>query len=221
MARERRPSTYETAGRTAHQFIEYDAPALSREEDPMKVLFVCTGNICRSPMGELMFPLFFHDDSIVTDSAGVQGLVDSPIDPSSARLMRADGIDPSAFRSKRLTPQLAMGSDLILCFTEHQRAKIVELAPRIRSHTFLLTDFADLCDYCAKNGLIEGDTLEERLDSVLANASLVRPMLPPVHDIDDPYRKDFPAFETAHQQIGEAFATIAAALEPAKGAHAG
>ncbi len=187
----------------------------------MHVLFVCTGNICRSPMGELMFPLFFHDDSIVTDSAGVQGLVDSPIDPSSARLMQADGIDPSAFRSKRLTPQLAMGSDLILCFTEHQRAKIGELAPRIRSHTFLLTDFADLCDYCAKNGLIEGDTLEERLDSVLANASLVRPMLPPVHDIDDPYRKDFPAFETAHQQIGEAFATIAAALEPAKGAHAG
>ena len=32
----------------------------------MKVLFVCTGNICRSPMGELMFPLFFHDDSIVS-----------------------------------------------------------------------------------------------------------------------------------------------------------
>lgn len=187
----------------------------------MKVLFVCTGNICRSPMGELMFPLFFHDDSITTDSAGVQGLIDNPIDPSSARLMQADGIDPSAFRSKRLTPQLAMDSDLILCFTEHQRKKIVELAPRIRSRTFLLTDFADLCAYCAKNGLIEGDTLEDRLDSVLASASLVRPMLSPAHDIDDPYRKEFEAFETAHQQIGESFATIAAALEPAKGIHAG
>lgn len=186
----------------------------------MQVLFVCTGNICRSPMGELMFPLFFHDDSITTDSAGVQGLIDNPIDPSSARLMQQDGIDASAFRSKRLTPQLAMSSDLVLCFTEHQRKKIVELAPRMRSSTFLLTDFADLCDYCAKNGLIEGDMLEDRLDSVLTNASLVRPMLPPAHDIDDPYRKEFPAFETAHQQIGEAFASIAAALEPTKGAHA-
>ena len=57
-------------------------------------------------------------------------------------------------------------------------------------------------------------------DSVLVNASLVRPMLPPAREIDDPYRKDFPAFETAHEQIGEAFANIAAALEPAKGAHA-
>lgn len=186
----------------------------------MKVLFVCTGNICRSPMGELMFPLFFHDGSITTDSAGVQGLIDNPIDPSSARLMQQDGIDVSAFRSKRLTPQLAMSSDLILCFTEHQRKKIVELAPRMRSRTFLLTDFADLCAYCAKNGLIAGSTIGDRLDAALANASLVRPMLPPAHDIDDPYRKEFLAFETAHQQIGEAFATIAAALEPARGAHA-
>lgn len=186
----------------------------------MKVLFVCTGNVCRSPMGELMFPLFFHDDSIVTDSAGVRGLIDNPIDPSSARLMEQDDIDASAFRSKRLTPQIAMGSDLILCFTEHQRKKIVELAPRSRSRTFLLTDFADLCTYCRENNLIQGDTLEDRLDSVLVNASLVRPMLPPAREIDDPYRKDFPAFETAHEQIGEAFANIAAALEPAKGAHA-
>ena len=94
----------------------------------MKVLFVCTGNICRSPMGELMFPLFFHDDSIVTDSAGVQGLLNSPIDPASALLLAQDGIDSRAFRSKRLTPQLAMSNDLILCFTEHQRRKIVALA---------------------------------------------------------------------------------------------
>lgn len=84
----------------------------------MKVLFVCTGNICRSPMGELMFPLFFHHAGIETDSAGTQGLISNPIDPSSARLMELDGIDSSAFRSKRLTPQLAMDSDLILCFTE-------------------------------------------------------------------------------------------------------
>lgn len=183
----------------------------------MKVLFVCTGNICRSPMGELMFPLFFHDDSIVTDSAGIQGLINNSIDPSSERLMEQDGIDASAFRSKRLTPQIAMDSDLILCFTEFQRKKIVELAPRSRIRTFLLTDFADLCTYCRANNMIQGDTLEGRLDSVLMNASLVRPMLPPAHEIDDPYRKDFPAFETTHEQIGEAFASIAAALEPAKG----
>lgn len=45
-------------------------------------------------------------------------------------------------------------------------------------------------------------------------------MLPKAREIDDPYQQKFPAFETAHEQIGEAFASIAAALEPARGAHA-
>lgn len=37
-------------------------------------------------------------------------------------------IDTSAFRSKHLTPQIATSNDLILCFTEHQRKKLAELA---------------------------------------------------------------------------------------------
>lgn len=186
----------------------------------MKVLFVCTGNICRSPMGELMFPLFFHDTSIVTDSAGTQGLIDSPIDPSSAQLMARDGIDSSKFRSKRLTPQIAMSNDLILCFTEHQRKKIVALAPRVRTRTYLLNDFANLCKYFDQNKLLKGNTIEERMSEVMYNTSMVRHMVAPAEDIADPYRKDFQAFQVAHDQIGYAIADIAGALEQTKGAHA-
>ena len=186
----------------------------------MKVLFVCTGNICRSPMGELMFPLFFHDDSIVTDSAGVQGLLNSPIDPASALLLAQDGIDSRAFRSKRLTPQLAMSNDLILCFTEHQRRKIVALAPRVRTKTFTLTGFADLCAYCSNHGIVQGNTVDERLQSVLRNASMIQPVLGDAPDIADPYRKEIDVFQDAHDQIGYAIANIAEALEQNKGAHA-
>ncbi|MFR0603405.1 protein-tyrosine-phosphatase [Bifidobacterium pseudolongum subsp. globosum] len=186
----------------------------------MKVLFVCTGNICRSPMGELMFPLFFHDTTIETDSAGTQGLVDSPIDPSSGRLMALDGIDSSGFRSKRLTPQIAMSSDLILCFTERQHKKIVTLAPRVRTRTYPLNDFANLCKYFSENNLLQGTTIEDRLREVMYNTSMVRHMIPQAADIADPYNKDFQAFQTAHDQIGYAIADIAAALEPTRGAHA-
>ncbi len=186
----------------------------------MKVLFVCTGNICRSPMGELMFPLFFHDDSIVTDSAGVQGLLNSPIDPASALLLAQDGIDSRAFRSKRLTPQLAMSNDLILCFTERQRRKIVALAPRVRTKTFTLNGFAALCAYCASHGIIQGSTVDERLQSVLRNASMIQPALGNTPDIADPYRKEIDVFQDAHDQIGYAIANIAEALEQNKGAHA-
>lgn len=186
----------------------------------MKVLFVCTGNICRSPMGELMFPLFFHSDAVETDSAGVNGLIDHQIDPSSNKLLKLDGIDASSFRSKRITPQLALSSDLILCFTEAQRGNIVTLAPRARSRTYTVSDFANLCRYCAGNGLICGDTIEDRLDSIIANASMVRPMLPASQDIKDPYRREFKMFQNAHDQMGYAFADIAQALEPSRASHA-
>lgn len=129
-------------------------------------------------MGELMFPLFFYSNDIVSDSAGIQGLPDSPIDPSSAQLLAADNIDTQEFRSKRLTPQLALKSDLILCFTQRQRTKIIELAPRARSRTFQLNDFAALCEYCRVHALISGDDTKERLNSILKNASLVQAHIP-------------------------------------------
>ena len=185
----------------------------------MKVLFVCTGNICRSPMGELLFPYFFHTSGIETDSAGTQGLIDSPIDPSSAKLMTLDGIDSSRFRSKRLTPQLAMSSDLILCFTEHQRKKIVALFPRVRSKTFLLSNFANLCRYFRQNNLLRGANVEDRMREVMYNASMVRHALPEAEDITDPYRKEFAAFQAAHNQIIHSIADIADALAPRRGTH--
>ncbi|RSX55523.1 protein-tyrosine-phosphatase [Bifidobacterium dolichotidis] len=179
----------------------------------MKVLFVCTGNICRSPMGELLFPHFFSDPNLIVDSAGTNGLDAHPIDPSSAQLLTTDGIDSSSFRSKRLTPQLARSADLIFCFSAHQRSEIIQRNPTVARRTVVLTDFANMCNYCATHNLITGDSLEERFDSVLANASLIRPMLPHAQDIADPYQREFEAFKTAHAQINEALATIAHAID--------
>lgn len=185
----------------------------------MKVMFVCTGNICRSPMGELMFPHFFSDPDLQVDSAGTQGLINHEIDPSSGKLMERDGIDASRFRSKRLTPQLARESDLIICFTKHQQRQIVSIAPTVSRRTITLSDLAALCEYCAQHGLLEGNTYEERLESALDQASLVRPQVGETVDIADPYRKEFEAFEVAHEQIGQAIATIAASVLPRTGRH--
>ena len=62
----------------------------------MKVLFICTGNICRSPMGELLLPQFMPD--LESDSAGTRGLVSHEIAPNSKRLLDQHGIDSSRFR---------------------------------------------------------------------------------------------------------------------------
>lgn len=173
----------------------------------MKVLFVCTGNVCRSPMGELLLPKYIPD--LESDSAGTRGLDNHQIAQSSAKLMSAHGIDPSAFRSKRITPQLANSSDLILCFEHEQRNEISVIAPISARRTFLIKDFANMCAYCKEQGYMDGDTREERLESVIDNASMIRPMIPDTANIEDPMGKDYAVYERSYQEICKALQTIA------------
>ena len=139
---------------------------------------MCTGNICRSPMGELLLPRFLPDPAITADSAGTHGLPQHPIDPNSARILAHSQIDANTFRSKRITPQIADDADLILGFEPHHISEVVSLAPRKSQRAFLLTDFANICAYCAQHDLLSGATQPERLISAATHASLIRPLLP-------------------------------------------
>lgn len=94
----------------------------------MHIMFVCTGNICRSPMGELLLTRYLDGTTVQVSSAGTRGLPRCQMDPSSARLMTSVNIEPSGFRSRRLTRSMAESADLILCFEKEQRKDIV--APR-------------------------------------------------------------------------------------------
>ena len=121
----------------------------------MKVLFICTGNICRSPMGELLLPQISCPILNPTVRAHA-GLVSHEIAPNSKRLLDQHGIDSSSFRAKRVTPQIAQGSDLILCFEHEQRKEIAVIAPTAARKTFLINDFANMCVYCKEQGYMGG-----------------------------------------------------------------
>lgn len=170
----------------------------------MHIMFVCTGNICRSPMGELLTARYLTGTSVKVSSAGTRGLPSHRIDPSSARLMNAVGIDPTGFRSRRLTRAMAESADLILCFEKDQRKDIVTLAPLAVRYTFLLNDFANMCEYCARNGLVKGLTIQERLSSVIEMSTIIRPMMPLPDDIEDPHGKEFEKFHIAADQTNKA-----------------
>lgn len=174
----------------------------------MHIMFVCTGNICRSPMGELLLARYLANTTVRVSSAGTRGLPMHQIDPSSARLMDSVGINSSGFRSRRLTRQMAEEADLILCFEASQRKDIVTLAPAAVRYTFLLNDFANMCEYCAKNGLVKGLTIQERLQSVIDASSMIRPMLPAPDDIEDPHGKEFAKFRKAADQTNQAIRTM-------------
>ena len=162
----------------------------------MRIMFVCTGNICRSPMGELLMSHYLTGTTVQVSSAGTRGLPMHPIDPSSG------------FRSRRLTRQMADEADLILCFEKQQRKEIVTLAPAAVRYTFLLDDFANMCDYCARNNMIAGLTIQERLQSVIKKSSMIRPMIPQPKDIADPHGREFSMFCVAAEQTNGAIRKI-------------
>ncbi|MBT1166988.1 low molecular weight phosphatase family protein [Bifidobacterium simiarum] len=179
----------------------------------MHIMFVCTGNICRSPMGELLMAAYLSNTSIHVSSAGTHGLPSELMDKSSAKLMRSVGINPYEFRSRRLTPELAESADLILCFEKSQRKDIVTIAPTAVKYTFLLPDFANMCEYCKTNGLVSGLTIQERLESVIDSAAMIRPAVPEAADIEDPHYKSFPKFQKAAEQTNAAIRKILTSMK--------
>lgn len=174
----------------------------------MRILVVCTGNVCRSPIGELLLTRYLEGTSIEVSSAGTRGLPSHRIDPSSARLLDAAGIDSDEFRSRRLTRPIAMSADLILCFEKRHRRDIVSLAPTAVRHTFLLGEFAQMCEYCARRRMVSGLTIQERLMSVVRRSAMIRPMLGESPDIVDPIGKDFEVFRQAAEETNTAIRRI-------------
>ena len=174
----------------------------------MHIMFVCTGNICRSPMGELLMSRYLANTTVQVTSAGTRGLPMHQIDPSSARLMDSVGIDSSGFRSRRLTREMAESADLILCFESSQRKEIVTVAPKVVRYTFLLDDFANMCRYSAEHGLVKGTTIQERLQSVIDASSFIRPLIAPPKDIADPHGREFAKFRQAADETNRALRTI-------------
>jgi protein-tyrosine-phosphatase len=83
----------------------------------MKVLFVCSGNICRSPMAAEYFRhRCAHDglSHVVVDSAGTLNIVGAPASPESVEVMREIGVDLSRHRSKGISGSLLGTSDVVV-----------------------------------------------------------------------------------------------------------
>ena len=174
----------------------------------MHIMFVCTGNICRSPMGELLLKRYLAGTSIQVSSAGTRGLPAQRINPSSARLMGEIGIDASMFCSRRLTKSMAQSADLILCFEKKHRKNIVTLEPRAVKYTFQINDFANMSEYCAVHGLVAGKTVQGRLSSIIEASTMIRPMIPDAPDIADPIGQPFESFQVAAQETNMALKKI-------------
>lgn len=117
---------------------------MSTTDPSFRVLFVCTGNTCRSPMAAAAMRLALGPDAarVAVDSAGTAAWDRQPASEGSVEVARAAGADLSGHRSKRVTPELLRSADLVLCMEQaHLNAVRALGAEPARSH--LLGEWLD------------------------------------------------------------------------------
>jgi glycine hydroxymethyltransferase len=116
------------------------------------ILFVCTGNVCRSPMAE---GLFRHATAGRNDcrvlSAGLGAIDGQPPSPHAVQAMKEIGIDISHQRSRMLTAALVQQADYIFGMTHSHVDTVTLLYPQAAEKTFLLREFDDTLDTFEKD----------------------------------------------------------------------
>jgi protein-tyrosine phosphatase len=118
---------------------------------PYAVLFVCTGNICRSPTAHAVFRERVRaagmEESIHIDSAGTHDYHSGePPDPRSVATARASGIDMSDLRARQLSPSDFNDFDLILAMDSGHLRAMRKLAPPGSRATIRLFAGSDVPD---------------------------------------------------------------------------
>jgi protein-tyrosine phosphatase len=104
-----------------------------------RILFVCTGNICRSPTAEGVFRRMVRDagleHAIETDSAGTHGYhVGKPPDARSQAAARLRGYDLSALRARRVVGEDFAAFDLLVAMDRDHQAILTRMAPGSGAH---------------------------------------------------------------------------------------
>jgi protein-tyrosine phosphatase len=199
------------------------------------IMFVCTGNMCRSPIAERLAvsALKQHLDAeagrvFEVSSAGTGTFDGREMTAEAAAVLSAHGGDPDGFRSTELTAELVAAADLILTATRAHRSAVVTLDPGALRRSFTLTEFArTAADRVAQpvgpSGAMvdgEGDSLPEdpveRARAVVAliarQRGTVRPGTPDEDDIPDPIGRPMPVYEAAGATIARAVTSSMAAL---------
>ena len=117
----------------------------------LTVLFVCTGNTCRSSMAEVLACDYLRrrgtEDggtaTIRVISAGTGAIDDEPASAQARAVMSEKGLDLSRHKARFLTVQMLQEADLILTMTERHKKYIEDILPEARGKVHLLKEYAE------------------------------------------------------------------------------
>ncbi len=107
----------------------------------MHVLFVCTGNVCRSVIAERLTRALAAEyglRELTAESAGTRALVGFGVEPLAAQTITGLGGDASDFRARRVKPEMISRADLILAMSEQIRDELATHASDAADRIFTL-----------------------------------------------------------------------------------
>jgi protein-tyrosine phosphatase len=189
---------------------------------PFRVLFVCTGNICRSAIAEQVFRARYGSDQVQFASAGTGALVGAAMPDQAAAISRDLGGFPDAHSGRQLSQPIVAESDLVIALTRDHRSDIVRTHPRANRYTFTLREFARVIESYVRDSdakpLIKSLSLPETLRSAIPLLAAQRgytdaPASPEDDDVIDPYRRSQEIYDRAGTEISDAIDRIAFEIE--------
>jgi protein-tyrosine-phosphatase len=163
---------------------------------PFHVLYVCTGNICRSAVAERLLRMRLREHlgeaAALFDvtSAGVQGLSGEPMDADAAAELHQLGGDDAEFTAQRLDADQIGQADLILTANRKHRSSVVRVDASAARRTFTIREFALLAEHVDLKALPDVDPstrLQAVVEEVAATRGTVRPDERTDFDVEDPY----------------------------------
>ena len=211
------PVTSDTQlGRMASQ-----RPAGVYDRVMIRILTVCTGNICRSPYAERFLQKEFDSispESFAIRSAGTHALVGREMDERAAAKLSEVGGSHQDFMARQLAPATTSDMDLVLALTEEHRNKIVALSPRLLKRSYTVREFAAVIEEVTADPTLrftygnDVDAISERWGELRKAAPLkrhaARVRLSDDLDVVDPFRQDDTVYDRMVEELLPALQTI-------------
>lgn len=155
------------------------------------ILFVCTGNTCRSSMAEALFKKLLEDKGISKyrfkiSSAGTCAWDGDNASPQAIQVLEEKGIDIRNHLSTPLTPKLIKETDLILTMTVNHKMGVEQMRPKAKGKVFTLKEYV----------LNNGKKLEKsKVSFEEANDD--------IYDIRDPFGQPVEVYSKCVEEIEE------------------
>ncbi|GAA3419227.1 arsenate reductase/protein-tyrosine-phosphatase family protein [Streptosporangium vulgare] len=180
-----------------------------RDGARFRILFVCTGNICRSPLAERLTRSALGDcPAIQVASAGTRAWPGLEMDRRAMRALVRLGGDPEDFGSRRLTSALVADADLVLTATRGHRAESVAMHLAAAPRTFTIAEFGVLTEAVRPSKVIRHRDPARRARALVDEARALRGVVPvDESDIIDPYGGSWLRYRAMGRSIARSLAT--------------